>query len=274
MAEGVTWFASYMKSGNTMLRSLLEAHRRDGVLDINDIRICTNDGGATVLDGVSPISREALGFRGEMLVRPTALIHLFTRQVAPVYVKTHFANFQPTGLPPNIPPELTKRAVYVVRDPRNVFLSFCRFYGFALDKGYEAFTSKEFRIGGNEESCTSFCSSWKNHVNSWVTEDKFPVHIVRYEDMVADPAKELAEVLEFLEVDTTKTAINKAVKACEMSKVKKQEEEKGFKENRNKSRGVFFKGSTDYREELGPRWIERITRDHEDTIKALRYAVE
>jgi len=265
------WLASYPKSGNTWLRLLLEAYRCNGALDINDVRICSSDGAATIIQGVSPMPLEKLNFRAEALLRPAALMNLFCRLNAPLMVKTHWANLQPPGLPPFIPREFTERAVYVVRDPRSVLPSVATFWGFPIDKSVEAMNSKEFLIGGNKMFSKTMLSSWSNHVASWVGEKKFPVHVVKYEDMVEDAEKELTEILEFLKYEVDEVRVRRAVRATKISRLQKAEAEHGFKENSGRSDKFFGDGGTRWKDELGPKWIKRIEKDHGEVMRSLEY---
>jgi len=272
--HGATWLASYPKSGNTWLRLLLEAYRRNGALDINDVRISHSDGGATIAQGVSPMPIEALGWRGELLLRPAAMLNMLCRLGDPILVKTHFANIQLDGLPPCIPREFTKKAVYVVRDPRSVLSSFAKFYQFPFDKACDAMASPEFMIGGNAAFARCLLSTWSNHVASWASETAFPVHVVKYEDMLADTAKELTEVLTFLEIEVDKKLVAKAVKAASLAQLRGAESSAGFRENSGKSGPFFGSGGTRWRDELGPKWVRRIESDHGKVMESLGYALE
>ena len=269
--DGAVWIASYPKSGNTWMRCLLEAYRRGGTLDINDMRITSADGGATIVQGVSPIPLGQLGLRGEMLLRPCALLNLFSRLSKPIWVKTHFANIQPDGLPRCIPPDFTERVVYVVRDPRSTLLSFSRFFNFPMDKAVAAMANKDFTIGGTETHALTLISGWSNHVASWTGEKDFPVHVVKYEDLQKNAGKELTEVLEFLGADVDKKTVKLAVSASDITKIQKDEEENGFRENRKSERGTFFNGGRKYKDELGPKYIRRIEEDHGAVMKLLGY---
>jgi hypothetical protein len=270
---GAVWFASYPKSGNTWLRFLLEAYRRSGVLDINDMRITTSDGGATIIQGVSPLPFKDLGYRGEMLLRPAALMNLLARLSRPTWVKTHFANVQPEGLPHCIPKEMTEKAVYVVRDPRSVFLSFSKFYRLPIEMTADAMSSEEFTIGGDGVFATQLLGSWSAHVASWVSEKNYPVHVVKYEDMIADAGKELTEVLEFLEQDVDPEIVKLAVEAADIRKLSDKESADGFNESAGEiGSGTFFSGGgTRWENELGPKYIARIEKDHGKVMRLLGY---
>jgi len=269
--EGAIWLASYPRSGNTWLRCLLEAYRRNGKLDLNDIRISSADGGATLLRAISPIPLGDLGLNAQLLLRPAALLNLFCRLNSPLWIKTHFANFQPDGLPHCIPKEFTRKAVYIVRDPRSVVLSMAKFFQFSIDAAVDTMGFKDFTIGDNINFSSQLVSSWTNHAASWTSENKFPVHIVRYEDMIKDTEKELTEILEFLGEEVNTEIVKAAVKVTSMAQLKQVEDTEGFQENRSQGGKFFNEGGIRWQDELGPKWIKRIEEAHGPVMKALGY---
>src|SRR5210317_1286339 len=95
--KGVTWLASYPKSGNTWLRLLMSAYRRNGLLNINDTRETYSDGGTILINAVSAVPATSLDMEGQFLLRPAALQHFFCHHREPVYCKTHFVNIRPDG---------------------------------------------------------------------------------------------------------------------------------------------------------------------------------
>ena len=270
---GFTWVASYPKSGNTMLRLLLEAHHYNSdSVDINNMVLCTGDTGEALVQGVSPVAYTNLGFRAEALLRPAALLNLFCRTPLGLMTKTHWCNAQPDGLPPFIPAEFTKKAVYVVRDPRAVLLSYANYYSYSPQKAVQMMNTEDFTIGGQKGHARTLVSSWTKHVASWTGEKNFPVHVVRYEDMLENPAKELTEVLEFLEKDADEARVARAVEAARISKIQAAEKDDGFREH-NSSSDTFFGngGGTRYLQEVGPKWIKQIEADHGDMMRILGY---
>lgn len=273
--NGAVWFSSYPKSGNTWLRCLLEAYRRNGILDINDMRIVSSDGGATLIRGVSPMPLDTLGFNGQMLLRPAALVNLLCCLNDPMWIKTHFANLQPEGLPHCIPKEFTEKAIHVVRDPRSVLLSMSRFFGLSTELAIEAMNNKLFTIGDNVEYSTQLVSSWSTHVASWTSETRFPVHVVKYEDLMVDAGKELTEVLEVLGEDIYPERVAAAVEATELSQLKQKESAEGFRENRgvNSAKTFFNKGGTRWKDELEPKFIAQIEKDHGELMNLLGYTL-
>ena len=104
-----------------------------------------------------------------------------------------------------------KQVIYIVRDPRDVVVSQYHFQrkrklvadGFPLAD----FVGK-FLAG---ENC--FYGSWGEHVGSWLAtrHGQQGFLLLRYEDMVADTAPELAKVAAFLNVSATPDRIAQAV---------------------------------------------------------------
>ena len=267
------WLASYPKSGNTWLRLLLEAYHRNGLLDINDLRtVGTGDGNAAFIRGVCPAPFDALSLGAQLLLRPAALMNLLWCMRGPKQLKTHFANIRPDGDAPHcIPKMLTSKAVYIVRDPRSVVMSASRHFKFPIDAMVATMNHDEFTIGDGKLNCNTLVSTWSNHVRSWVGEKAFPVHVLKYEDMMVDAAKELTAVLEFLEEEVDHDRVKRAVEATELSRLRKAEEIDGFTEKSTKAGAFFTEGGSRWQDELGPKWIKQLEEDHGDVMRSMGY---
>ena len=146
-SERITWLASYPKSGNTWIRCLIQAYRSNGYLDINDLNTVAGDSAACHTHAVSATAIEDLGLRGQWLLRPAALVNAVMAKATPRIFKTHYANLTVSGLPAFIPPELTQRAIYVLRDPRSVALSMSQYYNLSMPKIVEQMDNIDFMIG-------------------------------------------------------------------------------------------------------------------------------
>jgi hypothetical protein len=259
----------------------LESYRIDAVVDINDNRIAITDSSDLIARSACSVQPEELGPAGEFLVRPAGLINLFAFQNPGFMVKSHFANLQPAGLPPLIPKPLTYRAIYVVRDPRDVAISFSSWLGFRHNQICDAMSAPEFVMGGvgddgEYKAGRVYLSTWSNHVASWTSETEFPVHVVRYEDMVEDTERELAEIVAFLEWDLDEGRVTQAVENCKLSRLAKAEKENGFKENAGKERQIqqfFNKGGSRWRDELAPIHARRIEKDHGKVMQLIGYEI-
>jgi hypothetical protein len=267
----IIWLASYPKSGNTWLRCLLEAYRCNGNLDINDIRICLSDGSLTPLQTVAPMPMQDNAVLQRML-RPAALLHLIAFSRDPCFVKTHWANLTVPGFHSYIPPQLTRKAIYVVRDPRQVAISLSMWLNYPIDKIISNMNNPAHYLGGRQQNAISILSTWSAHAASWATEEAFPVHVMMYEDMLADTEKALEECIDFLGWKKDKRRIKRAVKAASMKALQETEEAAGFTENVSTGQERFFHaGGTRWQDELGPKWIKQIEDDHREVMIQLGY---
>jgi len=274
-SELISWLASFPKSGNTFVRTLVSAYMHNGYLDLNRIDCTRGDSAKSYLLQAVPLPHNEMGNRGTWLMRPAQLVHSMIGRMDPKLMKTHFANLKPEGLPAFIPPELTKRAIYIVRDPRSVVLSFSKYYSKSIPRTLEMMAHHDLTIGGGSESeqTPTMVSSWSNHVRSWIgNSGDYPFLLVRYEDLVDDTAGSLKEIIEFLELEYDEDRANRAIEATQLSRLSREEKENGFKENLKPENGQFFgEGGTRWQDELGARYVKEIERDHGEVMEQIGY---
>lgn len=271
---GFSWLASYPKSGNTWMRCLLEAYRTNGHLDINDIRVSIGDSGRIIHQAVSALPIHKLTEGEVYLLRPAALMTLLCMSKRPRLVKTHFANRQVECMPPFIPGLWTAKAVYIVRDPRSVALSMARHFGMSHERAATAMSAEGFTLGTlkeDDDQCPIFVGPWSLHVNSWCNETKFPVLLLKYEDMVDDIERILKGVVEFLWDDYDEARGKRAIKAAKLSRLQKAEAQDGFSEVSAKAERFFTAGGSRWEDELGARWARQIEKEHGKVMKRWGY---
>jgi hypothetical protein len=115
------------------------------------------------------------------------------------------------------------RVMYIVRDPRDVVVSQYHYHRKCnkIEDGYpmEKFVAR-FLAG---ETCPH--GSWGESVTTWLTSRyKDPRFLLlRYEDMVADPRRELARVATFLNIPTDAERISQAVDRSAADRMRKLE---------------------------------------------------
>jgi len=271
---GLIWLASYPKSGNTWVRCLLEAYTNNGHVDINNIRLAFGDAGRALYQSVSALDVNNLTEAELCLLRPAALMFGMANFRPPRFVKSHSVNVTGDLFSPLIPPQLTKCAIYVVRDPRSVAVSWSRFFGKSMDDTILAIGSDGTRLGGNgaaDSHVTTLVSSWSRHVASWSKKYNYPTLILRYEDMVEDTDKKLREIIEFLGWEYDEARAKRALKATNKRQLQKQEDKKGFQEASKHSDRFFTEGGTRWKQELAPKHIKQIEADHADMMKQYGY---
>ncbi len=187
--SGIIWLASYPKSGNTWLRAFLANLRgaADQPVDINMLReFGYSDSRAGLFERASGTDIEQLDEARLHRLRPHVHRFLAGLDREPVFVKTHNAVVRLDEIA-TITPELTAGAIYVLRDPRDVAVSFADHFALSLDDAVAALCREDYRLPTLGRNVFSQLGSWSQHVASWVDASGLNAHVVRYEDMLAKP---------------------------------------------------------------------------------------
>lgn len=108
------------------------------------------------------------------------------------------------------------RVIYIVRDPRDVAVSFY-FYnlkGRLLPDGYPMDDFVKRFVDAKTVEYANRMGTWEENVMSWVRmrQGKASFCLVRYEDLLADPVKELKRVSPMLRIDPTPERIERAIR--------------------------------------------------------------
>lgn len=272
MSKPFIWLASYPKSGNTWLRIFLGCYLNDGPIDINSLPY-----DLTHYDLKPYFYRSAAAYDLKHLnqyevtnLRGTVLQHMYSMGSWPLLIKTHHSRTRLYSVD-LIPNAWTEKAVYVVRDPRDVAISFAHHTDQDLDHtiemmGDEGAGNCHFR----EQSLFHFLSSWSNHINSWMSADKFDVLCLRYEDFGEE---QFTKLLEFLEWEVDEDRVRRAVEWSSFSNLQAQEEKMGFKELQERT---FFRlgQAGAWKDTLTEEQIRKIEEDHGEVMEKLGYECE
>ena len=260
----LVWLASYPKSGNTWLRAFLANYfiAGPGPVPINEMQTISFG------DSSAPSYAE-LGRCDPALLVPKQVAALRLRHLervagnAPVnFVKTHCIN-RKVGSYPLIPPRLTKAAVYVIRDPRDMVLSYADHFALDPEAAVRAIASEQNRVPANPKTVLQFLGDWSGHVRSWTRARDFPVLTLRYEDMLDDPAAAFLKILKLIGAPIDQATLDQAVAHASFDALAAQEAASGFRE-KGAAQGRFFRRGTSghWRAQLDPALAERIAADH------------
>jgi len=270
----IIWLASYPKSGNTWMRSFLHNLLRNpnDSYDINQLSDFTlGDSQARWYQLFDPRPAGEYTMDEVRLLRP--LVHREMTKAYPdsVFVKTHNALIEDEGHR-LVTPEVTAGAIYVVRDPRDVAISYSHHRGKSIDDTIELMAQIGACTVGNNVNVYERMASWSLHVESW-TEPARPQHlVVRYEDMLERPVKSFGAVAKFLGLDPPRARLDKAIKLSSFKVLQTQERRKGFVERPDTAAAFFREGKAgQWRKTLSPAQIARIEQDHAAQMRRFEY---
>ena len=230
----IIWLASYPKSGNTLLRSILSSYfyTKDGEFSFKN------------LDNISqfPLTSQfmSLGINinnDEEVFKNFINVQNFLNQEKGKvkFYKTHSAlskmhgsNF--TDL------KNTLGVIYIVRDPRNLVTSLAHHSNLSIEEAANTMIDNSKYLVKSVKNCRVFLGSWNSNYNTWKNlQIKKKYLLIKYEDLINRKKTTMFKIFKFLErlgmkyqFDIVK--LNKAIKSTDFKKVKNLEQKETFYE--------------------------------------------
>ena len=241
----LAWLASYPKSGNTWLRSFFSALCNRGNFDINKLEF--NEIFADkylfsllVKKNISDFDEHQLEIERRRLLD----FYLKTKKL-PYLLKIHdqFKISSHDNLP-IFHTQIPTTAIYIIRNPFDVTLSFSRYLGISIDEIIDNYVCKAGSTIYMDNRFPRQIGTWQEHVMSWKQQNEIPVKFIRYEDLKAKPYESFRGLLSFLELEFPENEINDAIDKSDFKKLKKMERNEGFRERLLKDVPFFFTGET------------------------------
>jgi hypothetical protein len=272
------WLASYPKSGNTWLRAFLHnlLHNAERSFDINRLTsFCIIDSLAHHYAHVAGRDGEAAFDASDAAaiarLRPT--VHrLFTRASPDNrFVKTHLA-FAPDHDVPTITPDATAGAIYVLRNPLDVAVSYAHHLGASLDATIALMAQPGYRTRASAEWVGELMGSWSEHVTSWVDAPLPRLHVVRYEDMHAQPIKTFGGIAAFLGLKPPRERLERAIRLSSFKVLQEQERRHGFAEKSTAAASFFREGRAEaWRRALDDDQVVAVVGAHRAVMERFGY---
>lgn len=283
VSAGIFWLASYPKSGNTWLRSYIFALQNGLNSEFSAIDINRLETGAIA----SSRNWLALGLGLDLGLhamddiesyRTDAYRFIHSQLTEPAYHKIHDANHQTASEHLLCPLDACTGALYVVRNPFDVAISFANHMGVSLDDSIQMMGDPEYALLAKADKfrlqVRQKMGTWSDHVGSWL-DSGLPLLWVSYEDMLKKPIASFTQVSQFLHLPDNEQAVKQAIALCHFDKLKVQEEKHGFKERPLKSKAFFRSGKVgDWRNTLSAAQIDRLITDHAAVMQRLGYLDE
>ncbi len=197
---GVTWIASYPKSGNTWVRFLLANYFAGPIGDSAQV-------GAAVPS-----------------ISPVASIERLLATHSPLCMKTHFpwSAKHPFA-------DRTDRAIIIVRYPKDILLSNLNYHRMlaGCEGGFSDETyAKAFIAAGADPAWLDHFGygTLEAHVASWLDDPSAPPRLlIRYEDLARDAGAELERILAFIGVEADAGRVRAAADASSFDEMRRME---------------------------------------------------
>ena len=280
----IFWIASYPKSGNTWVRSLLSSY------------YFTNDGifNQKLLANIEqfPQKKFFADFKyNSSVVGDTAKLWIKAQEKINLdnkirFLKTHNSlsainGYQFTNL------KNTIGCIYVIRDPRNVITS--------LKNHFELNNEEALKFMMNEKKFTydfhalkdysdfQFISSWENNYKSWKNQILIPVKFIKYEDLIDKTFIIFKEIVEFInKLSNVEKKFNKkkalnSVRTTSFNNLSNLEKRQGFIEsliskNEKKKIPFFHLGpENDWKKMLDENLKKELFDIFQENLKDLNY---
>ena len=239
----IIWIASYPKSGNTWVRSIISSlvYTDDGIFDYPIIKKIEQYPQTKFFqyftqnyDNIHEIKKHWIA--SQERINLDAKIKFF---------KTHHLNCKIDNFP-FTNKKCTKATIYIVRDPRNLLDSVSNHFSKSIEESKKFLLTPRILSPGKEielkgGNLITYIGSWKEHYRFW-TKDNENLLIIKYEDLVKNIYQEIDKIIAFLKkfIDFKVSDIKKEniIKSTSFEALKKIEENGKFTEN------VFVKGTS------------------------------
>jgi hypothetical protein len=284
--NGIMWLASYPKSGNTWMRVFLTNYWRDAAepADINALE-------ETPIASARSIFDDALGVDSSDLtpgeidrLRPAVYrVCAWDSSGENRFSKIHDAWLRLPDGTPMLPVDVTVGAIYILRNVFDVAPSYANHSARSVEWAVRALCDPAHALAISRHGAASQLHqpllTWSGHVQSWMNAEGFPIHLVRYEDMLADPMTTFSGVVRFIggdaDSDAGRARIDKAIRFSAFDELKRQEQEKGFREKMHRAASFFNQGKSGaWRDKLTPEQVALLAHTHAPVLKQYGYMDE
>ena len=284
----IVWLASYPKSGNTLVRSMLSSYffSKSGEFNQDLIRNIKQFPSAELFEELGiDIKNE-----NEVLKNYIKAQESFNLKKSVQFLKTHSYLFNIYNKYPFTDLNNSLGVIYIVRDPRNVVTSYSKFASLSTEKISEIMIN-QLSLGGNldaaigaSERTKVYTGTWSSNFQSWKSfKDQERYLLIKYEELIEDPEKNFIKILKFIhKLNKTNFTINSnklsnVLKTTTFNYMKNLEKENGFiesKKNENDGKVIPFFNlgpKNDWRKLLDSKIKIKIEKAFKKEMEELKY---
>lgn len=274
----IAWLASYPKSGNTWFRVFITnlMSGLDEPADINAINEGASAHDRVLFDDLIGVETSELAPEELDEMRPEVYAMAAEHHDGTLFYKTHDMFLRLADGSPVYPPGASRGAIYFVRNPLDVAASYAHHNGSSVDEAIGLMADPAHGLCRPEKrlfgQVPQMLGTWSANVTSWVDNGLMPVHVVKYEDMIARTLEAFGGALAFLGMEHGRDEIERALRFSSFEELKRQEAERGFREKSSKTESFFRKGvSGSWREDLSEAEVARVVADHGEVMRRFGY---
>ncbi len=273
----IIWLASYPKSGNTFVRTLLSAYffSKEGNFDFKNLKSIKQFPSKQLFKKIGVTTNDT----NEILNNYIKAQEYINERAPLILLKTHSSMFNINN---NMFTDFnnTLGVIYIVRDPRNVVSSFAHHYNLDLKESSNKMISDSLLGESSDKKVFTYMFSWKNNYNSWkLFLKKKKYLLIKYENLIKKPKDELLKMLHFIfDLSNNKSSIDiqkvdNVINSTTFEKLKNLENKFGFEEKSSKMKNNFFNlGKQNKWQENLDKDIEKILiSEFEEEMKELEY---
>ena len=280
------WLASYPKSGNTLVRSLLASYffSKDGVYNFDLIKNIKQFPTIKLFENLGIDIRN----EKEVIANYIRAQQSINKKDSTQFLKTHSYLF---NIENNAFTDLNNSlgVIYIVRDPRNVVTSLANHSSISIDEATNHLIN-EWVLGGNfnsfnyTEKTTLYSGTWATNYKSWKSfKSQGKYLLIKYEDLVNEKEETLLKILKFIyklnkknfELDQVK--FKNTIDSTSFERMKTLEEKIGFDESKvHKKTGKkipFFNlgKENDWKKMITPTIRKKIENAFKEEMEELGY---
>lgn len=275
--SGAIWLASYPRSGNTWARMALYSLTNDGgEVDFRELGgFGQMAAGREQIDRILEVDTGLMTPREIEELRPEAYAMLHGEDRASSLTKVHDAWVRTPSGRPVFDRAFTHATLYLIRDPRDVAVSWARFVNWPVERAVAFMCAHDTKLGAPGEVGTQLeqpIGSWSNHAASWIDESGLDPLVIRYEDQLADPVAALRAMAAHIGWDAPDDAVARAVESTNFDLLAAKEKREGFTEKLAATERFFHTGkSGGWRDALPPDLAARLEREHGAMMERFGY---
>ena len=279
----IIWLASYPKSGNTYVRAFLSAYyfSKDGQFDFNQI---SNIRQFPDKEFLNQKTEDVLDASSQWM--PSQRKIIASKKIR--FLKTHncLGNYKGNIFTSN---ETSLGAIYIVRDPRNVFTSLKNHFSYDDEKALQMILDKKSILMSEGYETFSYISSWANNYLSWLKYNNFRRLFIKYEDLLENKYETFRDIIVFANTlmnrseGVNKLKLQKAIETTNFDILKNKEVKEtlngsdiGFKNWRSlhsENKNLFFNLGPEnkWEKKLSKKIIKNIEISFNEEMKNLGY---